>query len=115
MREELFTQKAQIFKAMAHPVRLKIIHLLANDDLTSGELAKKLQQKESNTSRHLWVLKAAGIVSCRKDGLRITYKLEFPCIEAASRCIEEAIALKARAFACLAGIQSLPGTNNQQA
>jgi len=66
-------KKADILKALAHPVRVRVFEALAGSEKTVGELVTMLGEKEANTSRHLAVLRNAGLVATRKEGLNVFY------------------------------------------
>ena len=64
------------FKALADPVRLRIVHLLIRqDELCVCHFVQVLELPQSSISRHLSTLRGAGLVSSRRDGLWIHYRL----------------------------------------
>lgn len=83
--------RADILKAMANPVRVLLVHSLIKGDRSAGELNKAARINPSNISRHLGVLKKAGIVSDRRVGMRVLYHLETPCILKAFDCAAEVV------------------------
>lgn len=84
-------RKAQILKALAHPVRIRVFEALAQGELTVGKIAALTGCKEANTSRHLAVLRASGLVTTRKDGLNVYYSNAMPCLLPMLGCINEAV------------------------
>ncbi|MCR4435801.1 MAG: metalloregulator ArsR/SmtB family transcription factor [Clostridiales bacterium] len=64
-----------IFKALAHPTRIQIMKLLKNGPLCVCDIIDNLQSEQSNTSQHLNVLKSAGLVESRKEGLSVIYNV----------------------------------------
>jgi ArsR family transcriptional regulator, arsenate/arsenite/antimonite-responsive transcriptional repressor len=66
---------AQIMKAMADPIRLRLLRLLADGELCVCTLCDVLELPQSTVSRHLAHLKLAGFVSGRRDGLWVHYRL----------------------------------------
>jgi len=66
---------ANIFKALAHPARMQIMKLLKNGPLCVCDIINNLQSEQSNTSQHLNVLKSAGLVESRKEGLSVIYNV----------------------------------------
>ena len=72
--------RVKIIKAMAHPVRLMVIEFLRSGEHSFSEIFKLFQLDKSTISKHLLVLKDAGIVSSRKSGTDMIYKLEVPCV-----------------------------------
>lgn len=69
---------ANIFKALAHPTRLRIIQLLKEKPLCVCEILPQLESEQSNTSQHLSVLKNQGIVDNKKDGAMVIYHIKNP-------------------------------------
>ena len=86
--QKKFEKRAEIVKAMAHPSRLYIIDLLNKGEYNVQQITKKVGADISTVSRHLLVLKNAELVTCRKDGLKVWYKLNAPCIDKFFNCIE---------------------------
>jgi len=84
-------RKADIFKALAHPVRIRLFEALSDGEKTVGELVQLTGEKDANTSRHLSVLKAAGLVTARKDGLNVYYSNKMPCLIPALSCVAQAV------------------------
>jgi rhodanese-related sulfurtransferase/DNA-binding HxlR family transcriptional regulator len=73
--EALFEAIAMMGKAFASPRRLQLIDLLAQAPRSVEELARASGQSNANTSQHLQALHAAGLVTRRRDGLRVRYAL----------------------------------------
>jgi ArsR family transcriptional regulator len=83
--------KARILQALAHPIRVSIFELLAGGEKTVGEIVRSLGMKEANTSRHLALLRGAGLVATRKEGLNVYYSIKMPCLLPMLSCIVDAI------------------------
>jgi DNA-binding transcriptional ArsR family regulator len=66
---------ASVFKALADPTRRQILHDLRDGELAAGEIASHFPIKGPSVSRHLAILKAAGLVDERRDGNKIMYSL----------------------------------------
>ena len=66
---EIYERQAEICAALASPVRLMILDLLSEGEATATELQKELGLPKSNLSQHLRVLKSAGILNVRSEGL----------------------------------------------
>ncbi|RJR28922.1 ArsR family transcriptional regulator [Candidatus Microgenomates bacterium] len=75
MYQDVFNEHAELLKAMSHPKRLEIIHLLRDQELPVGEMQAMLDLPQANLSQHLTVLRDAGVLFCRRDGKQILYKL----------------------------------------
>ena len=63
------------FRALADPTRRRILELLARRDMTAGEIAEQVQIAFPSVSRHLGVLKEAGLVDAEREGQYIRYRL----------------------------------------
>ncbi|TDP77246.1 ArsR family transcriptional regulator [Bradymonas sediminis] len=72
---QLYTQFASIGQALSNDSRLRLLNLLAQSERSVDDLAGKLGQSVANTSAHLRVLKRAHMVSTRRDGRRVFYRL----------------------------------------
>lgn len=64
-----------IFKALSDSTRRKILKLLADRDLTAGEIASKFDLSWSTISHHLDVLKSSGLITAEKQGQYIVYSI----------------------------------------
>jgi len=69
------TRKADILKALAHPIRLAIVEALSGGEHCVCEIQPLLGITQSNLSQHLAILREQGIVDARKDGTRVIYWL----------------------------------------
>lgn len=74
--DETFIRRAELLKALAHPVRLQILKELCMNQTNVTALYTKLNLPQSTISRHLLVLKNAGIVSGKRHGVEIDYCLD---------------------------------------
>lgn len=86
--EEGLKIKAEVFKAMGHPIRLEIIELLRSGELCVCDIVQRVGTGMSNVSKHLSMLKKVGIVGDRRDGLKIMYRLIMPCASDFCRRLE---------------------------
>lgn len=75
LNEEVFQLQSKICKAISHPTRLKILHLLRDKELSVSELSNKLDLDQSNVSQHLRILRSTNLVESRKEGLNVYYKI----------------------------------------
>ncbi|HUE37961.1 MAG TPA: metalloregulator ArsR/SmtB family transcription factor [Candidatus Binatia bacterium] len=75
LSEAALAMIAERFKVLAEPMRLKILHALWDDERTVGEIIDAVGALQANVSKHLGVLQQAGLVSRRKDGLRVFYRI----------------------------------------
>jgi len=81
-------ERAKILKALAHASRLLIVDELSRGERCVCELTNLVGADISTVSKHLSVLKEAGIVDCDKRGLQVFYRLRVPCILNFFNCIE---------------------------
>ncbi len=89
--KNLYDAKAKIFKALGHPTRLWITEKLAQGECCVCNLVEPLGADFSTVSKHLSVLKEAGIVADDKRGKQVYYTLKVPCILSFMSCVEDVI------------------------
>lgn len=80
-------QRAAIFKALGHPARLRIVEELRGGERCVCDLVDVSEGGWSTVSRHLSVLKSAGILEDEKRGLQVYYKLTLPCVGTFLDCL----------------------------
>ena len=73
--DELLSRIAEVLKAMADPTRLKILHCLHNGERCVSDILQVVGGSQANVSKHLSVLKRAGLVDCRRAGLNVYYRI----------------------------------------
>ncbi len=76
--DETFEVKSEQFKAISDPTRLKILYVLQDGELCVCEIIMALEKPQSTISHHLNILKNAGFIKGRKEGVWIHYKLVNP-------------------------------------
>ena len=91
MNYELYEYRARILKALAHPSRLMMVDALSEGERCVCELQEIVGSDMSTVSKHLAVLKAAGLVSDRKQGLKVFYRLEVACIKCFLDCADAVV------------------------
>jgi ArsR family transcriptional regulator len=84
----LYERRARIIKAMAHPSRLIMLEALAGGERCVCDLQALVGADISTVSKHLAVMKSAGLVEVRKQGLWMYYRLRVPCIMEFMTCVE---------------------------
>lgn len=68
-------------RSLAHPLRVQLTHMLARKgELCVCELTAEVTASQSSVSKHLAILREAGVVECRKDGLQVYYQIRTPCV-----------------------------------
>jgi ArsR family transcriptional regulator len=91
------TARARIFKALAHPTRLFLVEQLSEDrERCVCELTELVGADTSTVSRHLAVLKSAGIVEDQKRGSMVYYRLRVTCVLKFFGCLESVLECNAR-------------------
>jgi ArsR family transcriptional regulator len=91
-----YEARANIIKALAHPSRLLIVEELNQKEHCVGELTEMIGADASTVSKHLSVLKNAGIVQDEKRGNLIFYSLRVPCIMQFMGCVEDVLSANAK-------------------
>jgi ArsR family transcriptional regulator len=89
--QRLCNMKAAMVRAVAHPLRLAIVEYLSGGEQCVCDIAARVGAERSNVSRHLALMLKAGVVECRKHGLKVMYSLKTPCIAKFLRCVSEAL------------------------
>jgi ArsR family transcriptional regulator len=65
-----------VFKALSHPVRLKIVNKLIDGELCVCELNEDVEFSQSNISQHLKILRDSDVLTYRKEGLKVIYSIK---------------------------------------
>jgi len=76
MDDRVLELVARRFHVLGEPYRLRILQLLLRNAMTVGELVKKLDENQSNVSKHLQILRQAELVNRRREGNCIIYSLK---------------------------------------
>ncbi len=87
----LYDAKAKVLKALAHPTRLFMVEQLAGGEKCVCKFVEQIDADFSTISKHLSVLKQAGIVRDDKRGQKVFYHLQVPCVLSFMGCIESVI------------------------
>src|SRR6202022_1642484 len=80
IKTERFDQFARVAQAMASGRRVEIVDVLANGERSVEELSRQVAMSVANTSRHLQILKEAGLVAATRNGTRVQYRLASPVV-----------------------------------
>lgn len=89
MSSRYYEKKAAILKALAQSTRLRILEMLKEGERCVCEIYPELGQEQPNISKHLSLMKQAGILDCRKEGLRVIYWIKNPEVLEILRHAEE--------------------------
>jgi len=95
--------KAKVLKALGHPTRLWMAEQLAEGEKCVCEFVEPLGLDFSTVSKHLSVMKGAGLVEIDKRGKQVFYTLKVPCILNFMGCVEAVLENNAKEQACLLG------------
>lgn len=76
MNEQIAEKVAMVLKAVAHPIRLNIIEMLENNELSVGQIVDSLHQPQAVISQHLVLLKDKGVLESHRDGKRVIYAIK---------------------------------------
>ena len=88
MLKNSYEKRSNIFKALAHPTRLFIIDKLSEKECCVCEFVNELKVDFSTVSKHLSVMKNAGLIADEKRGQQVFYKLQMHCVSIFNRCID---------------------------
>ena len=81
-------RSAAVARALGDPKRLCVLESLADGEVSVGELANKVACQVPNMSQHLAVLRSAGLVTARRDGNTVYYRLSDPRVLEACRLLQ---------------------------
>lgn len=97
---DTLTYSAEILKILGQPTRLKIVDFLRDGERCVCEIFPAIGEEQSNTSRHLNLLLSVGILSRRKEGLKIYYAIKhrevLQLVALAESLMRQEIALRSR-------------------
>lgn len=88
---EIYERQVQICKAFAHPMRLKMLDLISEREIGVTEIQQELGITKANVSQHLSILKAAGVLTTRRDGKQVLCSLAFPEVRQACHLIRKVL------------------------
>ena len=89
-------ERADVIKALAHGTRLYLIEQLTGSERCVCELTEMIGSDMSTVSRHLALLKGAGLIEDEKRGQMVYYRLRMKCILSFFECIESVMACNAK-------------------
>jgi len=101
--KRLYEAKAAVLKALAHPTRLWMAEQLAGGEKCVCEFVGAVDFDFSTISKHLAVLKQAGIVEDEKRGKQVFYRLKVPCVLQFMGCVEAVLKADTRQHCSTAG------------
>ncbi|MFH1074181.1 MAG: metalloregulator ArsR/SmtB family transcription factor [Candidatus Firestonebacteria bacterium] len=90
-KEKIYHLQANILKALAHPIRIKIVEFLSRGEQCVCKIVPAAGGERTGVSKHLAILTKAGILSARKKGLFVYYSLKAGCVCNFLSCCEKVI------------------------
>jgi ArsR family transcriptional regulator len=107
--------KARLFRALGHPVRIRILELLTDGERTVGDLQDALRLDSSGTSQHLAALRQHGLLESRRAGTSVYYRIRDPrvtqLLAVAKQILTSALAETQTLLDELTSAASQPATN----
>jgi len=94
--ERVYEMQVRICKAFANSSRLRMLDLLARQELTVSQLQEQLGITTANVSQHLAILKGAGVVATRREGKQIFCYLAIPEVKSACQLIRDVLRAQVR-------------------
>ncbi|WP_457678235.1 ArsR/SmtB family transcription factor [Thermovibrio sp.] len=82
---------AEIFKALGHPTRVKIVKYLSEGEKCVKDIWQELGIPQPTVSQHINILKEAGIISFRKEGVKTCYRIEMPVVVKIMKLLKEEV------------------------
>ncbi len=97
-----YAARARVAKALAHPSRLLILDAIADGEKCVCELTELVASDQSTVSKHLAILKQAGLIADRKEGSKTFYGTRICCLQGFWDCVETVLRenLKTQQAAC---------------
>mgnify|MGYP001615122991 FL=1 len=95
---KVYELHAEMCKVFSNPIRLEILNLLRDNEMSVTELIQKTNLSQANISQHLAIMKYKGIVTSRRNGKNIHYKLTNPKIITAFDIIREILSQRLKSI-----------------
>ena len=112
-QQPIHVVKAEMFRVLGHPARVRILELLRDGERSVGELQAALGLDSSGTSQHLGVLRRQGILESRREGTSVFYRVRdprtFQLLEAARQVITSSLEATQALLADMAAPDQTPG------
>lgn len=91
----LLERVAARLRAMSSPLRLRILHALEDGELSVTEIVRVARSSQANVSKHLTVLRTAGLVKSRRNGMSVCYSIGDPMVLDICRSVCDSILCQA--------------------
>lgn len=89
--EKIYRMHADLCKLLANPTRIKILEEIKDEEKSVSEIASAIDVRQPTTSQHLAELRKRGIITGRKEGTHVYYKLTHPKIIKACELVREVV------------------------
>jgi len=89
--DKIFELHSALCQTLANPVRLRILKLLRDGEMTVNEIARQLGIPQANVSQHLSVLRDRNVLTTRREGVSIYYRIAYPKIIKACDLVREVL------------------------
>ena len=96
MDKEVAEHVAGVMKAVAHPIRLQITELLEKREMCVGDIVEASGGKQASTSQHLNMMRDKGVLSNRRDGAKVYYRIDNRNVVKLLHCIHDNCETKKR-------------------
>ena len=103
MEDQIYVYHAEMCKVFSHPKRLELINTLREKEMSAGELGEKLGLAAANLSQHLTMMRERHILSTRREGNVVFYRIANPRLLEAFDLLREILFEQIRADAALIG------------
>ncbi len=87
--KQTYAENANVYKALANPIRLEILNMIKNRELSVDQIVRELKIRKANASQHLALLRHHKLVKTRRDGQSIYYRIIDPRIVEPCRILKE--------------------------
>jgi DNA-binding transcriptional ArsR family regulator len=87
MDKELASHAADVLRAVAHPIRLQVVELLEEGEMCVGAISDALGEKQAITSQQLNIMKDKGILTSRREGTKVFYRLQNRNVTQVLHCV----------------------------
>jgi len=91
MTSQIFLLHAEVCKTLSHPKRLQILDILRENEMSAGDIVKKMRISKANVSQHLAVMRNAGILEARREGVNVYYRISSPKVIQACELMREVL------------------------
>ena len=91
MSRQIFLLHADVCKTLSHPKRLEILSILRHDEMAAGAIVKRMKIPKANVSQHLSLMRNAGILEARREGVNVYYRISSPKVIQACDLMREVL------------------------